>query len=78
MIAPFADETNRHLEVMLADLISGPLRGQEFRFHRADPQTRRPRDQGECRPPPVKTSRQALEKAAVELGGLRLTDGCEA
>jgi cytolysin-activating lysine-acyltransferase len=39
LIAPFADENNRHLEVMMADLISGPLRQQEFRFHRVDAKT---------------------------------------
>lgn len=68
LIAPFADETNRHLEVMLADLISGPLRGQEFRFHRADPQT----GVRETKVVPAAAGedlRQALEKAAVELAG---------
>lgn len=39
LIAPFADEANRHQEIMLADLISGPLSGKEFRFHIVDPTT---------------------------------------
>ena len=39
LIAPFADETNRHREIMLADLISGPLARQAFKFHQTDPAT---------------------------------------
>ena len=39
LIAPFADQANRHREIMIADLISGPLRGREFRFHLTDPAT---------------------------------------
>jgi cytolysin-activating lysine-acyltransferase len=39
LIAPFADEANRHREIMIADLVSGPLRGQEFKFHLTDPAT---------------------------------------
>jgi len=39
LIAPFADATNRHREVMIADLISKPLAGQVFRFHQTDPAT---------------------------------------
>jgi cytolysin-activating lysine-acyltransferase len=39
LVAPFADQTNRHREIMIADLISGPLAGQEFRFHITDPGT---------------------------------------
>lgn len=34
LVAPFATEENRHREVMLADLIAGPLSGQAFSFHR--------------------------------------------
>lgn len=41
LIAPFADIENRHRELMLADLISGPLKGKEFRFHQTDPVTGR-------------------------------------
>jgi cytolysin-activating lysine-acyltransferase len=37
LIAPFADAENRQREIMLADLISGPLAGQEFHFHQTDP-----------------------------------------
>ena len=68
LIAPFADESNRHLEVMMADLISAPLRGQEFRFHRVDPQT----GVRETKVVPAgarEDLKQALEKAAIELAG---------
>ena len=39
LIAPFANAENRHREVMIADLISKPLKGIEFRFHQIDPAT---------------------------------------
>lgn len=39
LIAPFADATNKHVEIMMADLISKPLRGRSFHFHRTDPAT---------------------------------------
>lgn len=39
LISPFSDPTNRHAEIMLADLIAGPLKGQAFRFHQTDPAT---------------------------------------
>ncbi len=39
LVAPFADEENRHREIMIADLISGPLAGREFNFHQTDPAT---------------------------------------
>ena len=39
LIAPFADQANRHREIMIADLISGPLRGKAFKFHLTDPAT---------------------------------------
>lgn len=39
LIAPFATPENRQREIMIADLISGPLRGKEFRFHQTDPKT---------------------------------------
>jgi cytolysin-activating lysine-acyltransferase len=39
LIAPFADQANRQREIMIADLISGPLSGREFRFHVTDPAT---------------------------------------
>jgi cytolysin-activating lysine-acyltransferase len=41
LIAPFADQQNRHREIMIADLISGPLSGREFRFHVTDPNSGR-------------------------------------
>ncbi len=36
LVAPFATDANRHREVMLADLIAGPLAGKAFSFHRTD------------------------------------------
>jgi len=39
LIAPFANAENKQRELMIADLVSGPLRGQEFRFHQTDPNT---------------------------------------
>jgi cytolysin-activating lysine-acyltransferase len=39
LIAPFADSENKHREVMMADLISGPLAGKAFNFHQTDPNT---------------------------------------
>lgn len=39
LIAPFATAENRQREIMLADLISGPLRGREIRLHQTDPAT---------------------------------------
>lgn len=39
LVAPFANGENRQREIMVADLISGPLRGQAFKLHVTDPQT---------------------------------------
>lgn len=39
LIAPFANSENRHRELMIADLVSKPLAGKEFRFHQTDPST---------------------------------------
>lgn len=39
LIAPFADSANRHREIMLADLIAGPLKDKPFSFHVTDPAT---------------------------------------
>lgn len=39
LVAPFATAENRQREVMIADLISGPLRGRTFRLHVTDPAT---------------------------------------
>lgn len=39
LVAPFANADNRQREIMIADLISGPLKGVEFRFHQTDPAT---------------------------------------
>ncbi len=36
LIAPFASSVNKHREIMIADLISGPLRNQRFHFHQTD------------------------------------------
>jgi cytolysin-activating lysine-acyltransferase len=39
LVAPFATAENHHREIMIADLISGPLAGQAFKFHRTDSAT---------------------------------------
>lgn len=39
LIAPFANAANKHQEVMMADLITGPLTGQAFKFHFTDAAT---------------------------------------
>jgi cytolysin-activating lysine-acyltransferase len=39
LIAPFADDANKHREIMFADLIAGPLAGKAFKFHQTDPAT---------------------------------------
>lgn len=39
LIAPFANAENKQREVMIADLITGPLKAKEFRFHQTDPNT---------------------------------------
>ena len=39
LIAPFATTENRQREIMIADLVTGPLKGKEFRFHQTDPGT---------------------------------------
>ena len=39
LIAPFANAQNKHREVMIADLIAGPLKGHAFTFHQTDPDT---------------------------------------
>jgi len=41
LIAPFADPNNKHREIMIADLIYGPLAGQEFKFHLTEPSGKR-------------------------------------
>jgi cytolysin-activating lysine-acyltransferase len=39
LIAPFANAENKHREIMMADLMSGPLAGKAFNFHQTDPAT---------------------------------------
>jgi cytolysin-activating lysine-acyltransferase len=39
LIAPFATVENRQVELMLGDLMIGPLKGREFRMLRLDPVT---------------------------------------
>jgi len=39
LIAPFATTENRHRELMMADLIAGPMAGKAFSFHQTDPAT---------------------------------------
>lgn len=36
LVAPFANEQNRQADIMMADLVSGPLRGKVFSYHRID------------------------------------------
>lgn len=40
IVAPFATSANRQLELMLGDLMTGPLKGREFRMLRTDAETR--------------------------------------
>ena len=37
LVAPFATAENRHRELMMADMIAGPLAGKAFNFHQTDP-----------------------------------------
>lgn len=60
LIAPFATTQNRHREIMMADLISGPLKGLEFRFHQTDPNT------GEREVQTVSANASEKLRAAVE------------
>lgn len=39
LVAPFANLENKQREIMIADLISKPLKGVEFHFHQTDPAT---------------------------------------
>ena len=39
LIAPFATTENKQREIMMADLIAGPLKEQAFSFHVTDPRT---------------------------------------
>ncbi len=39
LIAPFATAENRHIELMLGDLVTGPFKNREFRMLRIDPGT---------------------------------------
>ena len=41
LVSPFANAENKHTEIMIADLISGPLAGKAFKFHQTDPATGR-------------------------------------
>lgn len=60
LVAPFANNENRQREIMIADLISGPLKGVEFRFHQTDPAT------GERKVQTVTADAGEKLKAAVE------------
>ncbi len=60
LIAPFANNQNRQREIMIADLISGPLKDVEFRFHQTDPTT------GERKVQTVASDAGQKLKAAVE------------
>ena len=39
LVAPFANSENKQRELMIADLIAGPLKGKAFNFHQTDPAT---------------------------------------
>lgn len=39
LVAPFATEENKHVQLMIADLAAGPLSGKAFKFHQTDPAT---------------------------------------
>ena len=39
LVAPFATMENKQREIMIADLITGPLAGQAFSFHQIEPGT---------------------------------------
>ncbi len=39
LVAPFATSSNNHREIMIADLISGPLKGRAIKLHVTDPAT---------------------------------------
>lgn len=39
LVAPFATAENRHIELMLGDLMTGPFKGRAFRMLRIDPET---------------------------------------
>jgi cytolysin-activating lysine-acyltransferase len=60
LIAPFANNENRQREIMIADLISGPLKGVEFHFHQTDPST------GERKVQTVAADAGEKLKAAIE------------
>lgn len=60
LVAPFATAENRHREIMMADLIAGPLKGRAFKLHRTDPQT------GERRVVTVDADAGDKLKAAIE------------
>ncbi|MGP1354537.1 MAG: toxin-activating lysine-acyltransferase [Parasphingopyxis sp.] len=36
LVAPFSNERNRQADIMMADLVSGPLKGKAFSYHRID------------------------------------------
>ncbi|MFN2260047.1 MAG: toxin-activating lysine-acyltransferase [Parasphingopyxis sp.] len=36
LVAPFTNDQNRQADIMLADLVSGPLKGKAFKYHRTD------------------------------------------
>ena len=39
LVAPFATPENKQREIMIADLITGPLKNKAFQFHQTDPQS---------------------------------------
>jgi cytolysin-activating lysine-acyltransferase len=68
LIAPFANDENKHREIMMADLISGPLAGRPFKFHRTDPAT------GERTVQSVDADAGEKLKAAIQAAATALED----
>ncbi len=63
LIAPFATNQNKQREVMIADLISGPLKGEAFNFHQTDPNT------GERKVQTIDADAGEKLKAVIEAAG---------
>jgi len=68
LVAPFADAENKHREIMIADLIAGPLAGLPFKFHQTDPAT------GERRIQKVDADAGEKLRAAVEAAAKKVAD----
>lgn len=69
LVAPFATPENKHREIMIADLISGPLSGLPFKFHHTDSAT------GERSVQKVDADAGQKLRAAIEASVQSGTDG---